>query len=267
MKKLALKELESLFAAIAAQQALYLPQDDAAGQAQFAPWKEGTALSKRLNTARSAKDLFFPQVENLAGFKREGKSIEIFETREDVRPFTVFGVRACDARSFEILDKVFLKEPVDTFYASRREMGTVITLACTKPDETCFCRSFDIDPANPAGDVSCWMDEETLYWQANTAKGETLTSELPMLEDGGEEAVKAQQEELHVILEKLPLAQLDLSKVGAGVQYRQNRPALPLLGQLHVLRLYQNVGRAAKTHAARALPAAFYAQAGLFPGQ
>ena len=93
MKKLALKELDSLFAAIAAQQALYLPQDDAAGQ-EFAAWKEGAALSKRLNTARSAKDLFFPQVENLAGFKREGKSIEIFETREDVQPFTVFGVRA-----------------------------------------------------------------------------------------------------------------------------------------------------------------------------
>ena len=54
MKKLALKELDSLFAAIAAQQALYLPQDDAAGQAQFAAWKEGAALSKRLNTARSA---------------------------------------------------------------------------------------------------------------------------------------------------------------------------------------------------------------------
>ena len=99
----------------------------------------------------------FPQVENLAGFKREGKSIEIFETREDVQPFTVFGVRACDARSFEILDKVFLKEPVDTFYASRREMGTVITLACTKPDETCFCRSFGIDPADPAGaDQKTW---------------------------------------------------------------------------------------------------------------
>ena len=164
-------------------------------------------------------------MENLAGFKREGKSIEIFETREDVRPFVVFGVRACDARSFEILDKVFLKEPVDTFYASRREMGTVITLACTKPDETCFCQSFGIDPANPAGDVSCWMDEETLYWQANTAKGETLTSELPMLEDGGEEAVKAQQEELHVILEKLPLAQLNLSKVGAGkTEVLFNRP-------------------------------------------
>ena len=121
-------------------------------------------------------------------------------------------------------------------------MGTVITLACTKPDETCFCQSFGIDPANPAGDVSCWMDEETLYWQANTAKGETLTSELPMLEDDGEEAVKAQQEELHVILEKLPLAQLNLSKVGAGkTEALFNRPewkslseSLPWLRYLHV---------------------------------
>ena len=49
MKKLALKELDSLFAAIAAQQALYLPQDDAAGPAQVAPWKEGAALTMRHN--------------------------------------------------------------------------------------------------------------------------------------------------------------------------------------------------------------------------
>ena len=46
-----------------------------------------------------------------------------------------------------------------------------------------------------------------------------------MLEDGGEEAVKAQQEELRVILEKLPLAQLNLSKVGAGkTEVLFNRP-------------------------------------------
>ena len=216
MKKLLLRELDSLFAAIAAQQTLYLPVDDAAGQAQFAPWEAGAALSKRLNTVRSAKDLFFPQVENLAGFRREGKTIDLFETRSAVQPFVIFGVRACDARSFEILDRVFLKEPVDTFYASRREMGTVITLACPKPDETCFCRSFDIDPADPAGDVSCWMDEASLYWQANTGKGRALTETLSMLEDCTDDAVRAQQEKIHEILERLPLAKLDLSGTGAG---------------------------------------------------
>lgn len=77
----------------------------------------------------------------------------------------------------------------------------------------------------PAGDVSCWMDEENLYWQANTEKGIALTKALSMLEDGGEEAVKAQQEKLHAILEKLPLSKLDLSKFGAGkTEALFNRP-------------------------------------------
>ena len=216
MKKVMLTKLNDLFAAIAEQRMLYLPVDDAAGQAQFTLWQEGARLSARLDTVRSAKDLFFPQVENLAGFKREEKTIEIFETRDEMKPFAVFGVRACDARSFEILDKVFLKEPADTFYAARREHGTVITLACSRPEETCFCQNFGIDPANPAGDISCWMDEKTLYWQANTPKGEALTAALSMLEDSGEETVMAQQEKTHEIMRRLPLATLNLAGFGAG---------------------------------------------------
>ena len=165
MKKLPKQNLNDLFAAISAQQALYLPADDAAGQAQFTLWRDGMTLSRRHNTARSAKDLFFPQVENLAGFRREGKVIEIFETRDETKPFAVFGVRACDARSFELLDRVFLNEPVDTFYAARREAGTIITLACERPDETCFCSCFGIDPAReeppcplPSGDIRFYRD-------------------------------------------------------------------------------------------------------------
>ena len=119
MKKLPKQNLNDLFAAISAQQALYLPADDAAGQAQFTLWRDGMTLSRRHNTARSAKDLFFPQVENLAGFRREGKVIEIFETRDETKPFAVFGVRACDARSFELLDRVFLNAPVDTSQNAR----------------------------------------------------------------------------------------------------------------------------------------------------
>lgn len=211
MKKLALSQLNTLFVAIAGDRQLYIPADDASGQAKFTPWTEGMALSGKLNTNRSAKDLFFPQVENLVSFRTEGKTVSIRENREDVAPFAVFGVRACDCRSFDILDRVFLSDPVDTFYQARREMGTVITLACSRPEETCFCGSFGIDAANPAGDVTCWMDEENLYWQANTEKGEALTATLPMLEEGGQEEVAAQQEKTRNILKRLPLADLDLS--------------------------------------------------------
>ena len=216
MKQLPIAKLPVLFGELASAQKLYIPADDAAGQASFTVWQDGLQLTKKLNTIRSAKDLFFPQVENLVGFRVTGKQLDLIETRDPGEPFVLFGVRACDARSFEILDKVFLAEPQDTYYASRRANSTIVTLACTRPEETCFCRSFGIDPAAPQGDVSCWMDEENLYWQANTEKGEALTAKLTALTDGGETAVAAQQETTREIMKKLPLADLSLSAVGAG---------------------------------------------------
>ena len=216
MKQLPLCKLQRLFAAVSADRKLYIPADDAAGQASFTVWQEGIALTKKLNTVRSAKDLFFPQVENLVGFRVTGKQLDLVETRDPAEPFVLFGVRACDARSFEILDRVFLSEPQDTYYAARRAHGTVVTLACTRPEETCFCQSFGIDPATPQGDISCWIEDETLFWQANTEKGEALTANLPMLEDTDGAAVAAQQEKTRALLKKLPLAGLDLSAVGAG---------------------------------------------------
>ena len=211
MKKVLRSELNQLFAAIADINQLYIPADDAKGQAQFTRWAEGLTLSQKLNTVRSAKDLFFPQVENLVNFKMSGKKIEVIENRDTTAPFTVFGVRACDCRSFDILDRVYLEEPADTYYQTRRENGTVITLACSKPAETCFCGTFGIDAADPAGDVTCWMTEDTLYWRANTTKGAALTKKLTLLKDCNEEAVLAQQEKVRNIIEKLPLNSLDLS--------------------------------------------------------
>ena len=211
MKKVLRSELNQLFATIADINQLYIPADDAKGQAQFTRWAEGLTLSQKLNTVRSAKDLFFPQVENLVNFKMSGKKIEVIENRDTTAPFTVFGVRACDCRSFDILDRVFLEEPADTYYQTRRENGTVITLACSKPAETCFCGTFGIDAADPAGDVTCWMTEDALYWRANTTKGAALTKKLTLLKDCNEEAVLAQQEKVRNIIEKLPLNSLDLS--------------------------------------------------------
>ena len=46
--------------------------------------------------------------------------------------FVIFGVRACDAASFKILDSVYLSEPVDTYYQNRREHGVVMTMSCTQ---------------------------------------------------------------------------------------------------------------------------------------
>ncbi len=217
MLKISLSKIQELFAAIAADEALYIPADHA-GQPEFMRWSEGMAMTDALNTVRSAKDFFFPQTEDLVSFKMEGKSIEIIDPRTETEDFVVFGVRACDVRSFSILDRVFLVDPVDSYYANRREHGTIVSMACSRPAETCFCHSFGIDAAEPEGDAVCWKTEDALYIRANTEKGEKLLEKLrPMMEEADEAPVKAQQEKTREILGKLPLSSFTTEKFGGDV--------------------------------------------------
>lgn len=214
MRKIALDNLDKLFAAIAADRTLYLPVDTNGG-AKYEKWSEGKVLSNALNTVRSAKDFFFPQTENLMDFKVEGKNVEVIDTRSESENFVVFGVRACDVRSFDILDRVFLGQPVDTYYKSRREHAVIISLACNKPAETCFCGTFGIDASDPEGDIVCHMTDDTLYLDAKTEKGEVLLSKVPDLEESDSAAVEAQKEIIKERLEKLPLADLKPDAFGA----------------------------------------------------
>ena len=232
MRKIALNQLDALLAAIAAQQKLYVPIDTAAG-AQFAPWSDGCKVSDALNTVRSPKDFFFPQTETLMKFRMEGKSIEIIDTRTESEPFVVFGVRACDAQAFDVLDRVFLADPVDTYYQNRRTHGVIVTMACTRPHETCFCGTFGIDPAAPAGDVACWKTADALYLDAKTDKGAALLDSVAALtEPADDAAVAAQQTEIRARMQRLPLANLRADAFGAGkTEAFFNDPAWAVLSE------------------------------------
>ena len=177
----------------------------------------GQKLSNALNTAKSPKDFFFPQSECLMEFKTEGKNIEIIDTRSENEDFAIFGVRACDARAFKVLDNVFLKEPVDTYYQNRREHGIIISLACNRPAETCFCGTFDIDAANPDGDIVCYKTESALYLDAKTEKGQGLLASVEEVTEPAEASeIDAAKQQVTERLNKLPLADLKSDAFGAG---------------------------------------------------
>ena len=107
---------------------------------------------------------------------------------------------------------------MDTYYQSRREHGIVVSMACTRPEETCFCTSFGIDPTRPEGDVSCWMDEENLYLSVLTEKGQQFVDlAAGLLEEGGDEAVASQQEATSALMKKLPLASFSTQSYGGDV--------------------------------------------------
>ena len=217
MLKCSLDKIQSLFAEIAKEAKLYMPVDTADGTAVWGEWSEGKELSGALNTNKSPKDFFFPQTEDLMRFKTEGKNIEIIDVRGEAEDFVVFGVRACDVRSFDVLDRVFLSDPCDSFYALKRAHGVIVSLACTKPSETCFCATFGIDATNPAGDVTAWKTEDAFFFRPNTEKGEALISRLGgILEECGEDEVTAQREKTVKIMEKLPLKGLSTEGFGGG---------------------------------------------------
>lgn len=233
MLKINKKHWPELFARIAAAGELYVPvpQDN---KTDFTLWQPETAVDVQTTlTAKSLKNIFFPQIENLLDFERQGQKLSVAQRALPEQKTIAFGVRACDLASFNLLDKVFLKEPVDHFYQARRANCTLIGLACSEPEETCFCRTFGIDPTAPAADITTWLVGDDLFWQAQTPKGEALTTTIQTLlteAENGEQIVAAQQEEVKTLLDKMPLAAFALSD--EKCQEQEAIFASPIWGQL-----------------------------------
>ena len=215
MYKIKREDLPALFQKIAADQELYLPVRTA-DQTNFGVWREEAEVDlDTLKTVKSPKDVFFPQSETLYTCYREGKKLSVEPETLKEQDFVVFGMKACDIKGVEVLDRVFLSDPIDTFYAARRDHGTIVALACHEPEETCFCKVFGVDAAHPAADVAAWMVEDTLYWKPETEKGQKLTENLADIlekaEDAGSETAVAEEEEkIRAIIEELPYSHLSL---------------------------------------------------------
>ena len=214
MYKIAKENLSALFQSIAENQELYLPVE-VSGQVNFKAWTQDANVSlETLKTVKSPKDAFFPQSENLYTVQREGKKLSIEPQALKEQNFVVLGMKACDIQGVKVLDNVFLSDPIDSFYAARREHGTIVAMACHEPEESCFCKAFGIDCAEPAADVATWMVEGELYWKALTEKGEALTKAVESLlveADGADaEKLEAEKNAIHTIVEKLPYSNLSL---------------------------------------------------------
>ena len=204
MLKIARENLPALFAAITSKAELYLPIRK--GTVNYAPWSDGAEVDlDTLKTVTSPKDFFLPQSETLYTAALEGRRIGLEAEPFVDEPFVVFGVKGCDVRGIEILDNVYLSDPVDKFYEARRQKGTIVSLACAEPQATCFCKPFGIDAANPSGDVATWMVGGDLYWEAQTEKGKKLTETLSNLLISVEDSpVDAQQKNIHQKIDALP---------------------------------------------------------------
>ncbi|MBU2703853.1 ferredoxin [Sporomusaceae bacterium BoRhaA] len=220
MKKLAKSKLFEVWSIIAKEHELFVPVEQEGESVNFSLWQEGEHVNlDHLKTNVSPKQIVFPQTETYLKFKTTGKKLSLENVGGKQAPYVLFGVRPCDAQSFALIDNVFLTEPVDRFYEERRNKGILVSLACSNPEETCFCQAFGITPGEaPQGvDVATWDMGTFLLWKPQTAKGESLTNQLNgVLEEAlaqDEQDCQELQQDIQQKLKDLPLAKIDPKQI------------------------------------------------------
>jgi len=145
MEKAFVTDLRAFLDAIAGEMELYVPKKsgdyyvfnryDRAKPAEFNTFRVCTPV----------KEFLFPMREMAATYP------EVSEPGQ-IAPFAVFGLKDCDLRSIEVLDKVFTEaEFEDPFYKGRREKMFIIASDCSEPGESCFCTVFGGGPCAEGG--------------------------------------------------------------------------------------------------------------------
>lgn len=154
------------------------------GASSFKQIKAGQAPALEIRTDLSPKGIVFKQVEKILSYKKDENGIAIEYAPEEESKKVIFGLRPCDARSFTLTDKPFL-DPVmpENKYAERRKQTTLVTMACDKACNTCFCTSVGGAPDEKVGDVWIMNLDGRYIVEALTPAGEELLNSAEGLTD------------------------------------------------------------------------------------
>ncbi len=144
---------------------------------------DGTVFLGPRKPLLSLKTFFLPEVDDLFSFTLTQHAFDMIPTEPFTRRRVILGALGCDIAALEILDRIFLENPVDTSYQQRREKTTLIAVACNGEGPECFCMSMGIDPIEPAGADALMTEVGGVYFiRALTSKGERITGTLhPLL--------------------------------------------------------------------------------------
>jgi ferredoxin len=129
-----------------------------------------------IRPGNSIKETVFPRHETLFQYRLNGKQTELIPAELPSVEQIVLAARPCDAAALPILDHVFNWDFRDASYNRRRELTTVISLACAEHDANCFCTSVGCGPDDPRGSDAMLlaMGDGTFEVRLLTDKGKAL---------------------------------------------------------------------------------------------
>jgi len=178
MQTVLISELKPFLDAVAEQMEFYVPKKTGTHYVydRYDSSAKTCVEFNNIRTCTPVKEFLFPPRELAAVYP------EPFEPK-DIKPFAVFGLKDCDLRSIEILDKVFREEEFeDAFYVSRREKMFIITSDCSDPAQSCFCNVLDGRPFAKNGfDLNVSQVKDGFIIEVGSQKGKDFIEKYSRL--------------------------------------------------------------------------------------
>ncbi len=199
MKAGFIRQLKPFFDAVAEQMELYVPKK--AGEhyiyIKYDPSAEEPVEFNNIRTCTTAKEFLFPVCELAAIFPEPAEP-------EQVKPFAVFGLKDCDLRSIEILDKVFAEEEfLDPLYLSRRQNMFTISSDCFEPGSSCFCTFCGGQPFAQGGfDLNVSEVNDGFIIEAGSQKGQDFIDKYSQNFSDVTDSMLAQRDENRAATQK-----------------------------------------------------------------
>jgi len=194
-----INKLEPLLDAVGREMDLYVPKK-VEQHFVYDRYNPDDATSLEFNDIRTCtpvKEFLFPMRELAAALPKP------LET-DEVKPFAVFGLKDCDLRCLEILDKVFAEQDFeDQLYIKRRDNMFIIASDCYEPGKSCFCSLLDGQGFAKNGfDLNVSKIRDGFIVEAGSQKGQDFIKKHSQLFTDAPDTLSAQRDENRAEVQK-----------------------------------------------------------------
>lgn len=166
-----------------------------AGQVVYSPVTNmEDAVFDYIIPRNSFKEFLFPQTEPVASYSITKNGVDVKGVELNPKETVIFGARPCDSASIASLRSVFNWDFKDDFFNKRDDGTVVMTVACTKSDDACFCTTACMSPDSPKGSDLLLRETENGNYLVEpiTDKGKNLMGRLSnIFEENTNEVAKA----------------------------------------------------------------------------
>ena len=195
MQTVLISELKPFLDALTEEMELYVPKISGTHHVykKYDSSKNVPVEFNNIRTCTPAKEFLFPLRELAAIYP------QTFEPK-NIKPFAVFGLKYCDLRSIEIMDKVFAEaEFEDSLYIKRRDKMFIISSDCIEPADSCFCNVLGGKPYAQKGyDLNVSQVNDQFIIEVGSQKGKDFIEKHSGLFSKTNDAILAEREKIRI---------------------------------------------------------------------